>query len=159
MKDLSKYGILKEKGRSYESIIYVLALIYNLANQKAEEYFAQYNLSVAKFNVLMLAAFRNEGKGITQVDMAKSLIASASNITKLVDDLKRRGLISRTQNTLNRRENIIRTTDAGRKMIDKVWPEYDKMLKSFTDKIPVNKQKTAAAILNGWFENLTKEDK
>jgi len=159
MKDLSEYGILKENGRSYESIIYVLALIYNIANQKAEEYFAQYKLSVAKFNVLMLAAFRNEGKGITQVEMAKSLIASASNITKLVEDLRRRGLISRNQNPLSRRENLIRITPSGRKLIDKIWPQYDEMVKSFTDKIPAGKQKTAEIILNDWFENLTKEDR
>ena len=134
MKDLSKYGILKEKGRTYENIIYVLALIYNLANQKAEEYFAQYKLNVAKFNVLMLAAFRNKGKGITQVEMAKSLIASASNITKIAEELKKRGLISRTQNPLSRRENLIRITPAGRKLIDNIWPGYDGMLKTFTDK-------------------------
>ncbi len=159
MKDLSIYGIKKEKGRSYENITYVLALVYNEISNQVESYLSSFGLSTPLFNVLMLAAYQNEGKGVTQAEMAKHLIASASNMTKLVDKAVTQGWLSRKTNPLSRRENIIRITAKGQKLIDTIWPEYDKLVHSLTDKIPAGQQKTAEKILNSWFENLQKEDK
>lgn len=159
MKDLSRYGILKEKGRDYEEITYVLALVYNLINARAEAYFARYGLNVTKFNVLMLAAYQNDGNGLNQRELAGRLVASASNVAKVVESLVRAGLLSRAANPKSRRENVIRITVAGRKLIDAVWPEYDVLVRGLTNKIPAVKRKAAKEILNGWFEKLQEEEK
>lgn len=159
MKDLSRYGILKEKGRDYEEITYVLALVYNLINTRAEAYFARYGLNVTKFNVLMLAAYQNGGNGLNQRELAGRLVASASNVAKVVESLVRAGLLLREENPKSRRENVIRVTAAGRKLIDAVWPEYDALVRGLTNKIPAAKRKAAKEILNGWFEKLQEEEK
>lgn len=159
MKDLSVYGIKKEKGRSYENITYVLALVYNQISNQVEDYLSAFGLTTPLFNVLMLAAYQNDGKGVTQAEMAKRLIASASNMTKLVEKAVTQGWLSRKTNPLSRRENIIRITVKGQKLIDKLWPEYDNLVRSLTNKIPSGQQKTAEEILNTWFENLQKDNK
>ncbi len=158
MNDLSLYGINQEKGRSYENIIYVLALVYNLINGRVENYFAPHGLSAVQFNVLMLAAYQNGGKGITQTQIAKHLIASASNVTKLVEKSVKKGLLTRTQNPASRRENLIRITAKGQKVIDHVWPQYDVLARQLTDYIPAKEQKKTAQILNNWLVELQKEN-
>lgn len=159
MKDLSRYGINPAKNRPYERVTYALALVYNLINAQVEHYFAPYGLTPVQFNLLMLAAYQNGGAGLKQADMGKRLIASASNVTKLVDKSVKEGLLSRVQNPKSRRENIIKITAKGQKLIDKVWPDYDRLVRRLTDCIPSPKQHEAAEILNDWLENLQQEDK
>lgn len=158
MKNLSQYGILPEKNRPYENITYVMALIYNHINAQAEKYFAPYGLTVAKFNILMLAIYQNEGRGLNQTELANRLIASASNITKIVEQLVKRKLLTRLQNPHNRRENIIKPTPAGRKLAEEAWPGYNTLVKKLTDKIPAAQRKTAKEVLHTWLTNLQKEN-
>ena len=154
---LLKYGINPEKGRTYENITYVLALIYNTLQNKVESYLSAFELSAVQFNLIMLAAYRNDGKGLNQVEISKSLIASASNITKLVEKSVKAGLLSRKTNPNNRRENIICITKTGQDLIDKVWSGYDKLVCSLTEKIPQNNRKQIETILNNWLFALKQE--
>ncbi len=154
---LSRYGIDPAKGRTYENITYVLALIYNLLQAKIENYLAPYDLSAVQLNVLMLAAYQNEGKGLNQVELSKRLIASASNITKLVEKSVKTGLISRKTNPKNRRENIICITKKGQALIDKVWPGYDRLVATLTEKIPAAQRGRIEPILNNWLQVLQEE--
>ena len=155
--DLTSYGIIPNKGRKYENITYVLALIYNILHSKVEDYLVKYNLSAVQFNLLMLVAYRNKGKGLKQADISSHLIASASNITKLVEKSVKTGLITRQTNPLSRRENIICITKKGQNLIDKLWPGYDKLVRSMTEKIPSKDRTFTEKILNNWLFALQKE--
>lgn len=159
MKDLSRYGINPAKNRPYENITYALALVYNVLNAQVEAYFAPHGLTPVQFNLLMLAAYQNGGEGLSQAQMGKRLIASASNVTKLVEKSVREGLLNRVQNPQNRRENIINITAKGQKLIDKVWPEYDQLVRRLTDYIPAPQQPAAAKLLTRWLERLQQEEK
>lgn len=155
--NLRSYGINPEKGRDYENIAYVLALIYNLLQMRVEKYLLPYGLSAVQFNLLMLAAYQNNGKGLSQVELSKRLIASASNITKLVEKSVQAGLITRQTNPQSRRENIICITQKGQALIDKVWPGYDQLVKSLTEKIPAADRPQMEQILKNWFVALQEE--
>lgn len=155
--NLRPYGINPEKGRDYENIIYVLALVYNLLQTRVEKYLLPHGLSVVQFNLLMLAAYQNNGKGLNQVELSKRLIASASNITKLVEKSVQSGLITRQTNPQSRRENIICITQKGQELIDKVWLGYDQLVKSLTEKIPAQSRPQMEQILKDWFVALQEE--
>ncbi|MCL2888584.1 MAG: MarR family transcriptional regulator [Elusimicrobia bacterium] len=162
MGNFKKYGILPEKGRKYENIIYVMAMIYGMLEKEIAVYFQKYNFTMPKFNILMIVAFQNEGKGINQVEIGRHLITTAGNITKLVESLYRDKLVTRAQNQNNRRENIVKITPRGRVFIEKLWPEYDGLLKKRTDLIPAGNQEKMAAVLKNWFfdlEEIYKEQK
>ncbi len=155
--DLRLYGINPAKGRKYENITYVLVLISNILEARVESYLKPHKLSPVQFNLLMLAAYQNNGKGISQVEISKHLIASASNITKVVEKSVKEGLIKRTVNPASRRENIICITKKGQTLINKVWPGYDKLVRSLTEKIPSSKRFQTEKILNNWLLALQKE--
>lgn len=152
--NLRPYGINPEKGRAYENITYVLALVYNLLQARVEKYLLPYGLSAVQFNLLMLASYQNNGKGLSQVELSKRLIASASNITKLVEKSVQAGFITRKTNPQSRRENIICITKKGQELIDKVWPGYDQLVKSLTEKIPAADHPQMEQILKDWFVEL-----
>ena len=155
--NLRPYGINPEKGRAYENITYVLALVYNLLQARVEKYLLPHGLSAVQFNLLMLAAYQNNGKGLSQVELSKRLIASASNITKLVEKSVQAGLITRQTNPQSRRENIICITKKGQNLIDEVWPEYDKLVRELTERIPSADRAQFEAILCNWFVTLQKD--
>lgn len=155
-KNFISYGIDPSKGRNYENITYVLALIYNTINTKVEHYLANYGLNTVQFNLLMLIAYQNKGIGLKQTQLAKFLIASASNITKSIDKLLKESLLSRTVNKKSRRENIICITPKGQQLIDSLWSGYDELVQKLTC-IPNEHRQLAEKILADWFSNLQKE--
>lgn len=155
--DLRSYGVDPAKKRAYENISYVLALVYNLLQAQVESYLGRYQLNAVQFNLLMLAAYQNNGKGVSQVQLAEHLIVSASNITKWVEKSVRAGLISRRTNPESRRENIICITAKGQKLIDKVWPGYDQLMRRLTEKIPVSSRPQLKRILGNWLAQLQQE--
>ena len=156
--NLRPYGINPEKGRDYENITYVLALVYNLLQTRVEKFLLPHGLSAVQFNLLMLAAYQNNGKGLSQVELSKRLIASASNITKLVEKSVQAGWLTRQTNPQSRRENIICITQKGQNLIDEVWPEYDTLVRELTERIPSANRAQFETILCNWFVAL-QEDK
>lgn len=155
--DLRSFGINPAKGRKYEYITYVLALIYNLLQTRTEKYLAVYGLNTVQFNLLMLAAYQNQGRGLSQVELTKRLIVSPSNITKLVEKSVRAGLLTRTVNSKNRRENIICITSRGSALIEQIWPGYDKLVRGLTELIPAEQRSIIEQILNNWLSSLQQE--
>jgi len=156
MDNFKKYGINPEKGRKYENIIYVMAMIYGMLERETAAYFQKYNFTMPKYNILMVAAFQNGGRGINQVEIGRRLITTAGNVTKLVESLYKDKLVTRAQNQNNRRENIIKITPRGRAFIEKLWPAYDALLKKRADLISAADQEKMAAILKNWFFDLEK---
>lgn len=152
--DLRSYGVNPEKGRAYENIVYTMALIYNLFQNRIESYLSPFGLTAVQFNVLMLAAYQNEGKGLKQVEISKRLITSVSNITKLVDKSARMGLLVRRINPNSRRENIICITPKGQALIDRVWTGYDALVRSMTEKIPLKARRQTEKLLQQWLKEL-----
>ncbi len=155
--NLRPYGINPDKGRKYENIAYVLALVYNLLQTEVEKYLTRYHLSIVQFNILMIAAYQDDGKGLSQTELSKRLIASASNITKLVEKSVKSKLLTRKTNPQSRRENIICITKKGQELIDEVWPGYDKLVRSLTEIIPAKHRPILEEILKNWLFNLQKE--
>lgn len=159
MVNLEKYGIVAEKGRKYENILYVLALIHNILEKELSAYFLKHKMTVSQYNILMAVAFQNEGKGLNQVEIGQHLISTPGNITKQVDILYRTGWVSRTQNPKNRRENIIKITSKGRDIIEELWPQYDVLAQELISFIPKRHQEQLAEILQNWFVSLSEHRK
>ncbi len=155
--DLRSYGINPDKGRQYENITYVLALIYNILQTQVENYLRSYNLNTVQFNLLMLATYQNNGKGINQIQLAEHLIVSASNITKLVEKSVKAELLTRKTNPQSRRENIVCITKKGQELIDEVWPGYDDLVRRLTEKIPAKNRFQIEQTLKSWLFDLQQE--
>jgi DNA-binding MarR family transcriptional regulator len=69
-------------------------------------------ITTAQYSVLCIAA---ENPGINQATLAEALMAKTPRMVLIIDDLERRGLLTRLPSTVDRRSHAIYLTDLGRK--------------------------------------------
>jgi DNA-binding MarR family transcriptional regulator len=78
--------------------------------------FARYELTPQQYNALRLLKSEHP-RPIRTLDLAARLVSRAPDITRLVDKLEERGLISRDRPAENRRIVCIAITEAGRELL------------------------------------------
>ena len=152
--DLEQYGIYEWKGRKYESISYVFALVYNVTMKEVNQYLAKYGLNATKYDMLFALKNQNGGKGLSQVRLATHLIVTPGNITKMLDSLANAGYVTRVVNPTSRRENIIKITPKGLDFIEEVWPGYDKLIYDIFKHLPEEYHDLMGVALKQWLNNL-----
>jgi MarR family 2-MHQ and catechol resistance regulon transcriptional repressor len=59
---------------------------------------------------------------LCQKELARKLLVSGGNVTVVVDNLEKRGLVTRERSTVDRRLVTVALTPAGRKLIAAVFP-------------------------------------
>jgi len=99
----------------------VLTRALAAVRKSIEKEIRTYGLNPTEFAVLEL--LYNKGEQSAQKIGEKVLIASSS-ITYVVDKLEKKGLILRTPCPEDRRISNVSITDAGRKMMDEIFPVH-----------------------------------
>ncbi len=79
-----------------------------------------HQLTVSQFGVLEALLHLGE---LHQNELGQKLLKSSGNITLVVDNLERRGLIQRERSAEDRRYVRVKLTEAGNDYIRKVFPE------------------------------------
>src|SRR5688572_11930448 len=59
-----------------------------------------------------------------QHELGRALFTSRANVTTVVDNLERRGLVRRKRDSLDRRSVIVHLTPEGRALIEEIFPEH-----------------------------------
>lgn len=154
MSTLKASGIDVGKGKYHEEIIYSLAMIYNVMNNELASYFNQFDLTLGKFNILMIVKHRGKEEGIPQVEISKQLILTPSNMTKLIDKLEKDGLVTREALEGDRRVNITKITKKGSALLDQVWDGYNNKLVELTQSLEKDKQKLLSELLVTWLNKI-----
>ena len=96
-----------------------LMRVYHKVDRRSAERLKGWGLSVAQFDVL---AHVGAAEGITQQELADSLVVSKGNVCQLLDKMERRGWISRVQEG---RANRLFLTDEGRRLFEDVVPVHE----------------------------------
>jgi DNA-binding MarR family transcriptional regulator len=76
---------------------------------------------------------RNPAKRSSLTEIAKYLGLSRSNLTRMIAILERDGLVTRDLQSLDRRVTMIRLTDAGRQIAERVQPIEAWVAEAITD--------------------------
>ena len=84
-----------------------------------EELFARYDLTPQQYNALRLLKSEHPGT-LRTLDLAARLVSRAPDITRLVDKLEERGLISRDRPAENRRIVCLAITESGLALLDEL---------------------------------------
>lgn len=150
------FGIDVGKGKYYEEVIYGVALLYNIINNEISTHLGQFDLTSAKFNVLMVIKHQGGKQGVSQVEISKRLVVTASNMTRLIDKLEKERLIERFAQEGDRRVNIIRITEKGSTLLDKAWPGYVERLKKLMSDLKEEDQKALSNLIRLWLAVLTR---
>lgn len=154
MEQFKRFGIDFDKDEFVETSIYGVVSVYLLIEKQIENYLKQYNLSSSKFNMMMIIKHHGGENGISQIDIGKRLIVTASNMTKQLDKLIAEGMVERFALKGDRRVNLIKITQQGSDLLDKVWPGYIEKIKEISSFLTIEERKTLSDSLAKWFEGL-----
>ena len=87
---------------------------------------AESGLSISQFGVL--EALFHLG-AMCQKDIAQKILKSAGNITMVIDNLEKRGLVKRIRNEKDRRYFDILLTEEGKGLITELFPRHAQRIK------------------------------
>jgi DNA-binding MarR family transcriptional regulator len=153
MEKIKMFGFEVGKGKHYEEIIYAMALLYNVVNNEIASQLKDFKLTPAKFNALMVIKHQGGKEGISQVEISKRLIVTASNMTRLLDKMEKEKLIVRVAQEGDRRVNVIQISEKGYSLLDKAWPGYIEKVKGLAARLNQEEQKDLAGLLLKWLDH------
>ena len=90
-----------------------------LAHHSVERWADKHGLSEGRLQILM--RLRHERDGVALGELAQMLSVSPRNITGLIDNLERDGLVVRVPDPADRRSVLATLTEKGRDRIDSIW--------------------------------------
>jgi MarR family 2-MHQ and catechol resistance regulon transcriptional repressor len=77
---------------------------------------------------------------LTQGDLGRKLLRSGGNVTTVIDNLERRGLVARTRNREDRRVVTVDLTKPGRRLIEKVFPIHARAVAQAMETLTASEQ-------------------
>jgi len=117
----------------YDLVIQVLS-VANVMVKESHRLFRPHGLSDAQFNVLNVLG--PEPAGLSQRALSEVLVVDRSNITGLLDRMEGSGWVKRTDHPSDRRVYVVTLTAEGRKLWQKVLPEYVAVVRRVTAAVP-----------------------
>ena len=137
----------------YDLVIQVMS-VANVMVKESHRLFRPHGLSEAQFNVLNVLG--PAPAGLSQRTLSDVLVVDRSNITGLLDRMEQAGWVRRADHPSDRRVYLVTLTAEGRKLWQKVLPEYVAAVRGVTAAVPVSDLKRALATLQK-LETATRE--
>ncbi len=150
MSSLSRFGIKVYKSNILEGAIYGVACTYALLDKVIANYLKLYSLTPVKFNALMIIKHAGKDKGISQIDIGRKLIVTASNMTRLLDKLEKEAFIERLSLAGDRRVHLVKISKKGSDLLDRAWPGYYKKIQELAELLTQDELRKVAHILHKW---------
>ncbi len=83
---------------------------------------------------------------LNQKDIAAKLLKSGGNITMVINNLNKRGFVTRTADKTDKRAVIVSLTDEGHAFIKNYFPKHVDMLVKFFSVLTLEEQDTLASL-------------
>lgn len=154
MNMLERFYINTGKDNFREGAIYALACAYSHIEKEIADYLRPANLTPAKFNAMMVIKHVGKEKGLSQIEIGRRLIVTASNMTRLLDRLDKEGFIERCTRQGDRRVNLIKISKRGSGILDKVWPGYYTKILNVANSMNSEDLKKISGLLVKWCDKL-----
>ena len=116
----TQYRGTKEEVRALNAFIKLVRAAGSVS-ARVEAHFAAIGLTVSQFGVL--EALYHLGP-LFQKELASKILKSTGNITMVVDNLEKRGLVERVRDEEDRRHTSVRITADGRRLIRSFFPGH-----------------------------------
>jgi DNA-binding MarR family transcriptional regulator len=117
--------IKQKKFRSeYHKLLINLIFTTNWLNNMQQRFFKPYGITAQQYNVLRI--LKGQYPGPASVGMVQErMLDRSSNITRLVDKLIEKKLVSRCENPQNRRMQELRITEKGISFVDEIMNQQN----------------------------------
>jgi len=116
----TKYAGTKEEKRALNTFIKLIRAGQSLSG-RVEAHFSELGLTVSQFGVL--EALFHLGP-LNQKNLAAKILKSTGNITMVIDNLEKRGLVKRTRDEKDRRNYSVAITPKGAGLITSFFPKH-----------------------------------
>jgi len=90
-------------------------------NARVHQHLSDYKISTSQFAVMEI--LKHLGPQC-QKDLGSKLLKSGGNIVMIIDNLEKRGLVSREREAKDRRYVTVKLTQKGRNLINKIFPNH-----------------------------------
>lgn len=117
-----------------------------IVSRALEEFFARYDLNLARFSILAMLYFRYQ-EGQTSTEMAAKRAVSKATLTSVLDSLARDKLIVRLPDPQDRRRRVIRLTTVGFAKMEALVPDYQAFLKRVIGQLDLTQLPTFLRVL------------
>ena len=105
----------KRIGSREEDVFLDLIRTADLLSRRADQLLKNEDLSMTQYNVLRI--LRGSPEGLSCGDISSRMITRDPDITRLLDRMEKRGLISRSRETIDRRMVIAKITSTGLELL------------------------------------------
>lgn len=93
--------------------------------KQAGEFLRPFGLTDVQFNLMMLLRHQSGSmEGLTQAKISDMMLVNRANITSLVDRMEKAGFVVRGSMPDDRRYNLVKLTDKGRQLLERIEPLY-----------------------------------
>lgn len=155
MSSFSRFGIEISKNNILEGAIYGVAYAYAILDKVIANYLKLYSLTPVKFNALMIIKHAGKDKGISQIDIGRKLIVTASNMTRLLDKLEKKAFIERLSLAGDRRVHLVKISKKGSDLLDRAWPGYYKKIQELAELLTQDELRKVTRILHKWCRKIS----
>lgn len=85
--------------------------------------------------------------GMTMCEISRKMLVSGGNMTVVVDNLEKQGLVERVRSKEDRRAIRISLTPAGKQVFERIFPEHAAYVTRLASALSSKEQQTLAALL------------
>lgn len=112
----------------YEKLLINLIFTTNTVNTQQIKYFKKYDLTQPQYNLLRMLR-GSHPKSLSVGDAQSRMVFPNSNVTRIVDKLIRKNLVTRTENKENRRVMNLNITEKGLNLLGVIDNDYEEVVK------------------------------
>lgn len=135
-----------------DSLGFILYKVHGKIRNEAFQKLKEYDVTAEQWVVLN---FLWENDGITPKELADLTVKDKPNTNRILDNLQKKGLITRNPHPTDRRAFRIFLTDAGKDLRVRLIPKAISILEKATRSIDEGKIKEMKILLNQMYNNLT----
>lgn len=128
-----------------EAFLVLLRVASDVLSSK-EAHLHEHGISQGRFTVLMILN-RNPEAGLSPSDLAERAGVTRATMTGLLDGLEDEGLITRTEHPQDRRMLTVKLTEAGRRRLDEMLPEFFRRIAAVMSDLDESEQRTLITLL------------
>jgi len=96
----------------------------NVVSEKMHRHLLTHKLSISQFGVI--EALYHLGP-LCQKEIGGKILKTSGNITLVIDNLEKRGLVTREKDPADRRRMTVKITKSGYELIEKIFPVHSKI--------------------------------
>jgi DNA-binding MarR family transcriptional regulator len=143
--EIERQSVCRDGGLRRHSVLAWLRMwrVVQKVERAAVEHLRAYGLNRAQFDVL---AHVGAAEGCKQKEVGASLLVTKGNVSHLVDQMERRGLVSRRQEG---RTNRLYLTEEGRRLFEEVVPAHEDLVHRLISVLPEEEQAQLHELLRG----------